>query len=231
MKKSEEKTIMPLYISICVVLLYFIWPYFISALLAMLRVTGDVALYSRLFANFILLFLIIFIFFSDIKEALKKFKKNFKKLFVRGGKIFIIGMIIYMIVTFTIVGLFPNLTNDNADSLLRIFDKSPILLLLSTVFYYPIVEELVFKKTFKSFLPNKWLFVIITAVINGSFEIMLSYSSLINLVNIIPSIIFYGILSYIYYDTDNIIVSITYRMLYNLIPCIGALLSVALILI
>ena len=31
-----------------------------------------------------------------------------------------------------------------------------------------------------------------------------------------------------YYDTDNIVVSISYRMFYNLIPCIGALLNVAL---
>lgn len=230
MKKEKKTGIPKLYISICVVLLYFIWPYFISAILSILKVTGDASLYSRLIANFLLMFLLIFIYIDDIKQSLINYKKNFKKLALKGLKIFLIGLVIYTIVTSLVYVLVPNITNDSANSLLNVFDKSPVLLFLSTVFYYPIVEELVFKKTFKNFITNKWAFVLITAIINGSFEIMLSYTSLTNLINIIPAIVFYGILSYIYYDTDNVIVSISYRMFYNLIPCIGALLNVALIL-
>ena len=230
MKKKEKVGIPALYISICVVLLYFIWPYFISAILSMLSITGDTSLYLRLIANFLLMFLIILIYSNSLKNDLKSLKNNFGKLYLKGGKIFIIGIILYTIVSSLIVELVPNGLNESVDNLLHIYDKSPFLLLLSTVIYYPIVEELVFKRTFKEFIKNKWLFILITAIINGSFEIMLSYTSVINLINIIPAIVFYGILSYIYYDTDNVVVSISYRMFYNLIPCIGALLNVALIL-
>lgn len=231
MKRKEKVGIPSLYISICAVLLYFIWPYFISAILSTLNISGDLSLYVRLFANFLLMFMIIAIYFNGIKDDFNKLKKNFKKLYLKGAKIFIVGIILYTIVTALIVIFIPSLTNDNANSLLNIFDKTPFLLLISTVFYYPIVEELVFKKTFKDFLKKKWPFIIITATINGSFEIMLSYTTAVNLINIIPAVIFYGILSYVYYDTDNVLVSISYRMIYNLIPCIGALLNVALILI
>lgn len=196
----------------------------------MLSITGDMSLYLRLIANFLLMFLIILIYSNSLKNDLKGLKNNFGKLYLKGGKIFIIGIILYTIVSSLVVEFVPNGLNESVDNLLHIYDKSPFLLLLSTVIYYPIVEELVFKRTFKEFIKNKWLFILITAIINGSFEIMLSYTSVINLINIIPAIVFYGILSYIYYDTDNIVVSISYRMFYNLIPCIGALLNVALIL-
>ena len=230
MKKNKSVSFSALFISICAVLLYFVWPYFISAILSILNIHGDIGLFIRLFANFLLMFMIIAIYFNGIKEDFYKLKKNTKKLYIKGGKIFLVGIILYTVVTSLIVAFIPSLTNDNANSLLNIFDKTPVLLLISTVFYYPIIEELVFKKTFKNFIKGKWAFIIITAIINGSFEIMLSYTTTVNLINIIPAVIFYGVLSYVYYETDNVLVSISYRMLYNLIPCIGALLNVALIL-
>ncbi len=231
MRKEKKVGIPTLYISICVVLLYFIWPYFVNAILAVLGVKGDAILYSSLSANFLLMFLIIGIYFQGVKADLINYKKNFKKLFFKGGKIFVIGIIIYMIVSVIIVELFPNASNESVDSLLHIYDKSPFLLLISTLFYFPIVEELVFKKTFKNFISNKWVFVIVTAFMNGIFEVVFSYSDITGIINVLPLIVFYGMLSYIYYETDNITVSISYRMIFNLIPCIGALLNVALILL
>ena len=135
-----------------------------------------------------------------------------------------------MIISVILVELFPNGSNESVDSLLHIYDKSPFLLLISTLFYFPIVEELVFKKTFRNFINNKWLFIIVTAVMNGFFEVVFSYNDIMGIINALPLIVFYGMLSYIYYETGNIAVSISYRMIFNLIPCIGALLNIALIL-
>ena len=103
MKKEKRVGISALYISICVVLLYFIWPYFVNAILAVLGVKGDAILYSSLIANFFLMFLIIGIYFNEIKDDLTNYKKNFKKLFLSGGKAFIIGIIIYMIISVILV--------------------------------------------------------------------------------------------------------------------------------
>lgn len=230
MKNGKNKN-MSLLISICVVLLYFVWPYFVGAFLSMLKLEGEVSLFIRLISNFFLLFLIMLMYSDSLKKQLKKYKKDFKKLFCRGGKIFLIGFLIYTIFFAVVNSIFPEAISDNTQSILHIFDNTPVLLFFSAVFYYPIVEELVFKKTFKDFLDTKWSFVLVTAVINGAFEVMLSYSSMINLVYVIPTVVFYGTLSYMYYETDNVWVPITYRMLYNLIPCIGALMNVALILL
>ena len=229
-KKKERSIFSPLNISICVILLYFIWPYFMNALVNMANIHGELALYMQLIADFLLLGLIVFIYYNSIKEDFKKLKTNFKKVALKSLAIFAIGLVLYTITSIIIVTLFPNIESDNTNSLLNIFDNQPILLFISTIFYYPIIEELVFKKTFKDIINNKWAFVIITAILNASFEVLLSYNNLINIVNIIPSFILYATYSYMYYERDSIVVPIAYRMLYNLIPNIATLLSIGTIL-
>ena len=228
--KEKKQNYTKLLTSICVIILYFIWPYFINSILSILKIKEPVSIYLTLIADLILMLIIIWIYFAGLKENIGELKKNFKKLFLQGGKLFILGFIVYTIVSSIFVVLFPEGTNANTNSLLNIFDNSPVLLLISTVFYYPIVEELVFKKNFKELLTNKWFFVVTTAIINASFEVVLSYQNVYNLVNIIPTAVFYGTLSYMYYETDNIFVPVIYRMFYNLIPYIGALLNIAMIL-
>lgn len=232
MNKNKEKTIFsPLNISICVILLYFIWPYFMNAIINMAHIQGELALYMQLIADFLLLGLIIFIYSHNLKEDAHKLKTNFKKYATKSLIIFAVGLALYTISSLIIVTLFPNIESDNTSSLLNIFNKQPILLFISTVFYYPIIEELVFKRTFKGIINNKWAFIIITAILNASFEVLLSYNNLINIINIIPSFILYATYSYMYYESDNIIIPIAYRMLYNLIPNIATLLSIGSILV
>ncbi len=230
-KQKESNIFSPLNISICVILLYFIWPYFMNALVNMANIKGTLALYMQFIADFFLLGLIIFIYYQSIKEDFRKLKNNIKKYALKSLIIFAIGLGIYTIVSILIVNIFPNIESDNTNSLLNIFNKKPILLFISTVFYYPVIEELVFKKTFKGIINNKWLFIIITAILNASFEVLLSYNNPINIINIIPSFILYATYSYMYYESDNIVVPIAYRMLYNLIPNIATLLSISSILV
>lgn len=226
---EKNQSYMKLFTSICVIVLYFIWPYFVNSILSLLGIKEPLSVYLTLAADFILMIVIISIYFDGLRNDFIKLKKNFKKFFILGGKIFILGFIVYTIVSSVFIFIVPEATNANTNSLLNIFDKSPMMLIIIAIFYYPIIEELVFKKTFKDVLTNKWFFIITTAIINASFEVVLSYQNIYNLVNIIPTAVFYGMLSYIYYETDNIFVSMGYRMIYNLIPFLLALLNVAII--
>lgn len=227
--KEKKQNYTKLFTSICVIILYFIWPYFINSVLSILKISEPLSVYLTLAADFALMLVIVWIYFDGLKKDFQSLKNNLKKLILKGGKIFLIGFILYTLVSSIFVLLVPNAVNDNANSLLNVFDKSPLFLFIITMFYYPIIEELVFKKTFKDVLTNKWFFIIATAIINASFEVVLSYQNVYNLVNIVPTAVFYGMLSYIYYETNNIIVSMVYRMIYNLLPFLLALLNVAII--
>ncbi len=226
--KKKDNMFNLLKTSIIVLVLYFAWSYIIGAIVNFIGLKENASLYVLFSSNFLLLFMIIGIYYNDLKEQFKDLKKNFRTKYIKGIKIFAIGLILYFIgnaVCYAISGV----TQDNTDSMLLVFKQIPLLFLTSTLFYYPVVEELVFKKTFKDIINNKWLFVIITGLINATFQVALSSSSMIGYIYIIPTTILLSSLSLIYYETDNLLVPMSFRMIYNLIPNIAAIVTSAIL--
>lgn len=220
---DTSNKIKTLFISLCIILLYFVWPYFSNYLLSFFKLSDNLKLYLTLVLNLLCLLLIVMVYARDLKKDFKKFIKNSRNYMKKGFKYFIIGLLGYGGVNFliTVVFEFSNISNDNLVILENVFSDNAFLLFLSTTIYYPIIEEIVFKKTFKDIINNKWLFVFVTAFANAFFAYAFSVSNALSLVYIIPSTIFYMGLSYSYYKTDNIMVPIIYRVIYNLIPNIA----------
>lgn len=220
-KENNNNEALPLYLSILVVILYFMWPYFINAIVSGLNLSETNSLYITFFSNFMLLGVVLFLYFKRAQNPFRKLKNNFKKNMLKSGLIFGIGLIgfcIFNMISYKIAGSL-------SDSSYNSFQKMPTLFLISTLFYYPIIEELVFKKTFKGIINNKYLFILITGFLNATFQVIFNYETTLGLVYILPYTIFYSSLSYVYYETDNIIYPISYRILYNLIPNIAAIVS------
>ena len=99
------------------------------------------------------------------------------------------------------------------------------MFVLNALFYYPIIEEIVFKMSLKKIVTNKWEFIIITGFLNAFFQIVFSMNNMTDLIYIISYTIIISTFSYIYYKTDNIMYPIIFRICYNLIPCITYLLE------
>lgn len=228
MKKVDK--IKTLKTSLIVFMLYFAWPYLINIITSNLNLTTNTTMYVKFFCNFILLFILVFIYHKTIKENIEDLKTNFKMQMITGLKIFLVGIGVYLLCNLVIasLNLFENYNLD-VDTMYGIFKQNAILLLLLSTIYYPVVEEIVFKKTFKDLINNKYYFIIITGLLNAVFNIMLSVQDPRGYIYIIPNAIFSMCFSYIYYETDNLIVPITYRVLYNLIPNIVAVISTILI--
>lgn len=214
-------------ISILVFLLYFIWPYLADNIMAYLNVDSSYYACLKFIWNFILLFILLFIYRKYLKKDILDFKKNSSKYMIKGIKILVIGLVCYVFANLLVGVLcsFSGNQNDNFNVMYDTFKAMPMLLIITTIVYYPIVEEIVFKKTFKDIISNKWLFVIITGLLNAGFNIALSTSSSLSLLYIIPDAIISMSFSYIYYETNNLTTSVLYRSLYNLIPNIAAILS------
>ena len=209
-------------IGIIVLLLYFIWPYLLNAILNILHLEGVLSLTINLILNFVLLGIIIYIFRESLKVDFKNFKKNISKNLKQGFIIFLCGFFIYGLVNSLICEIFPNIDNVNYDAMSQIFSETPILLFISTIFYYPVIEELVFKKTFADIIKNKWIFVIFTGILNAVFEIFLIASTnSMYLILVVPISLFYMSFSYMYYKTKSVFTPIFFRMIYNIIPSIG----------
>jgi len=215
MNKSKKLIL----INLLVICLYFIWPYFLGSIIGLFNVSNTASLYISFSVNFLFLFIIIFIYKKDLNKNYNDLIKNNKKIFVNCIKIFVIGLFFYVLLnTLLDVLNVPILNNQN--SMIEMMKKVPILFVLNTIFYYPVIEELVFKMSLRKIIKSKWSFVIITGLLNAFFQIVFSMTNTTDLLYLLPYAIFFGSLSYIYDKTDNIMYPIILRMCYNLIPCI-----------
>lgn len=220
---KEKERIISVGVSLLIFILYFSWDYLVEGILSLFQLTDNFLIYAKFVGKFVFLFLLLFIYRSTFKENLVDLKKNFKSRFLKGLKIFLIGFLCYILCNFLIssLNLFEYVPND-FETMYNIFEKNAILMFIISTFYYPIVEEIVFKKSFKDILKNKWLFIIVTGLINAVCNIILSINDPRDFIYLIPNAVFSMCFSYIYYETDNLIVPIIYRILYNLIPSLVA---------
>lgn len=215
---KEKKNII---ISIIVFILYIIWPYLINT------ISKDIIITT--IAKGIFLFVLIFIYRKTLKIDINNFK--LKKYMKKGLKIFLWTIILYIFAN-AIVSLICIATNMEISSFnqtYNLFKEYPILVLGLTLIYYPIVEELVFKRTLKDIITNKWLFIFVTGLLNAVVTMILTTTLSIEYVYILPNTILSMGLSYIYYNTNNIITPIIYRSIYNIIPSIIAIISILVI--
>jgi len=206
-------------VNLLVICLYFIWPYFLSSITNLFNLSENMNLFISCSVNFVFLFIIIYIYKDILNKYYSNLKKNFKSNFFNSLKIFGVGLVLYILFNglFNILNV-PTLSNSN--SMMEMFKKVPIMFILNTLFYYPVIEEIVFKMSFKDIIKSKWSFIIITGLLNAFFQIVFSMSNVNDLLYIFPCTIFFCSLSYIYFKTDNILIPIFFRICYNVIPCI-----------
>lgn len=220
MNNKKKRTL----INILVICLYFMWPYFLNSITNLFNLAEIPYLYTSFGVNFIFLFIVIYIYRNKLNDYYENFKKKFKINILKSLKIFGIGLVSFVVINALLYN-FGVLAPDNTVSMVNIFKKIPLMFILNTLFYYPVIEEIVFKMTFKDIIKNKWTFIIITGLLNATFQIIFSMNHFTDLLYILSYSIFFGSLSYVYYKTDNIIYPIIFRVCYNLIPCIGYIIS------
>lgn len=205
-------------IKLFIVMLYFIIPYFVNYFLNLINISDTLNVFIQFVFNFIILYFVIKLLKDDLKKEYKVFKKNKLKLLGKGFIIFVIGLVCYFSLLYILYKLFPNLNDYNYNAIINNYKNVPILLFISTIFYYPIIEELIFKTLFKDLIKNKYIFVITTGLLYGVVQLLFVVNGGMSLLFLIPYSIFSMSFSYSYYETKSVYVPIIFRMLYNLIP-------------
>ena len=137
----------------------------------------------------------------------------------------ILTIIAYSLISIVVVGILNALVTQffkinngtvNDGLLLKDFAKNPFRIGLITIFYYPIVEEIVFEKTLKDVIPNKCLFIILSGIFFWYYNV--AYSADFTFVAIIGSFYYFvmGVIrAYTFTKTDNLLVPIFIKAIYN----------------
>lgn len=162
-----------------------------------------------------LLFVIILylIYHKELKKEFKEYKKNFKTYFRFSIKYWVIGLIIMIISNIVLSFIAPNgATNEIAVQ--NALKQYPVYILISTSLLAPFTEEIIFRKALKKCFSNDFLFILTSGLIFGGIHVITS-SSTLGYLYIIPYGTFGVVFGYMYVKTKNIFTSTLVHMIHN----------------
>ena len=165
-----------------------------------------------------MLLLIIYLYKDTFKNDFKDLKEN-KKKYIKSILINVVLIFAVMIITNALIVILLNIneTSENDYSLLTMFKKSPLALILLTSVYYPLVEGVIFRKSVRDIIDNKWTFIIFSSVFYFFFNIAYTSLSLNSIITSLCYLFSMMILSNYYYKSNNFTASVIVMMIYNLI--------------
>ncbi len=172
------------------------------------------------------MFVVLFVVYNNsIKQDMKEFKRDINKNITYIIKMFILFMIVKYIVSFVSVLIMTLLNYDTSSitsvnqNLIEAYIKtSPFLMMISTAFFAPFYEEVLFRMGMKKVFKNKYIFIILSGMLFGLMHIFPLDEGISLGLGIMQSITYItmGIfLSYTYYKTNNIFISVGIHFLNN----------------
>ena len=158
--------------------------------------------------------ILILIYLGDLKKEWKIFKKKLTDNLDTAFKYWLVGFGVMVISNLIINYVLHAGVANNEESVQKMIDRSPLLLLISAGFIAPINEEIVFRKTFKDNIKNKYIFVLVTGLFFGYLHVMDS-TTFKQFLYIIPYSSLGISFAMAYYKTDSIFTSMSMHMFHN----------------
>ena len=188
------------------------------------NITPQIQILLSCFSNLILLLILFFIYRLDLRIEWKKFKNSFDKSMDSCIKYWFLGLMGMMISNILINTLFKLGQAENEQLVQGMITDFPLVMLLNAGVIAPIIEELVFRKTFRDTIKGKWAFILTSSLVFGFMHVLVA-TSLIEMIFIIPYTLLGMAFAYMYYDTDSIYTSILAHILHNTILIIISILA------
>ena len=179
--------------------------------------------YLFVFSGLTILYLISYR--KSLIEDIKDFKKNYKKILSITIKYWLIGLIV--MITSSLIITFIGIDNsNNQNTNIELFKQAPFIQAFIAITLAPIIEELVFRRSFKNFTNNKILFALTTGLIFGGIHVIssiTSFNDLKMLIHIIPYSSVGIAFGLAYKEHNNILGTVITHSLHNIIAVLEIL--------
>ena len=217
-------------------LLFVCWDYTFSEIFSsfLSNASLTIKIIFSFIVNLLFLILIIAVYFKTLKRDFKLFFKNFFNNIEISIKYWLIGFIIMIVSNLIIVIITNGAIASNEEEVRTLIDISPLYMLFSVSIYAPFTEELLFRKGFRDFINNKWLYIIISGCVFGGLHVL---PTIIGSWAVTKTIIFSELLflvpycslgiafAYTYYKTNNIFSTICMHSMHNTLAIVLYLLG------
>lgn len=166
----------------------------------------------------VLFILILFLIYEkDLVREFKTFIKNFKKNISTTFKYYICGvmlMAVFNLLINTNTGV-----SQNEGAVREMLFTNPGLMLISISILAPICEELVFRKSIRPLIKNKWLYAICCGLLFGLAHLMINFVTgtfvLKDLLYLLPYGSLGGCFAIMDYESDSVFSSIMMHAFHN----------------
>ncbi len=198
---------------------------FIICMLLMFVVPNYIKNKNYNWVIYIIIFISITIpFRKQLIHDFKIFKEYFKEYSSLVLKTWLKSLLFVGIINIA-VQLITNTDNStNQQSIQTMFDNIPILVIILTTIYAPIVEELLFRGVFRKFLSNKYAFIIISGFTFGILHVIDDFKTPIELLYMFTYGTLGCFLASIYYKTNNLWSNISFHFLQNALAVLAMIL-------
>ena len=221
MSKDNRKNLVNILTGFGVILFYLIATSFPESLLMLFNVDYSnlslafKSIYLILYEALITL-VIIYVYRKDVIPNFKDFIKNNIKYFKKYIKYWFIMLGLMMLSNLIIINFTSTDVSNNQQIIVDTLKYAPIYTFIVSVLIAPILEELVFRLSFRKIISkNNILYIIISGLIFGSMHVIGDFNSIIDLLFIIPYSIPGFIFAYIYSKSNNICISMSIHFIHN----------------
>lgn len=214
---KQAKTIIK---SISVIILYYI---FYNVLFIIMKSFGlninEFSMLQKVITFFVLdsllVILLWLIYRRDLKREFILFKDNFKKFIEKYTKYWLLGIVLMSVMNMIITYIVKSDIASNEEVVRSLIEKFPLYGLFSACIIAPFTEEIIFRKTFKDVIKNKYVLIITCGFIFGLIHVLGTYESISDFLYIFSYGIFGAIFAYIYYKTDTVFVPMFFHFIHN----------------
>lgn len=215
----KDKTIKILS-NIIVFQIYYLFPYIFSYLIELFNINlssfNKFIVMTILYAiEFIPVLFMIIIYRKDLKLEFKIFKENFIKNIDKYIRLWIFALFLMSISNMLITYITGSNISNNEEVVRSMADMLPIYSIITSSIFAPIVEELAYRKTIGNIFINKKLAIVMSGLVFGLAHVIGTYSTILDLLYIIPYGLFGAVFMYIYLDSKNIYTTITIHAFHN----------------
>ena len=159
--------------------------------------------------------IIILILKDEIKKALNDIKKNHINYFSKYIKYWFLALIIMFASNLVITFISKGGIAGNEETIRTIFSQTPVYIFISSVFFAPVLEELVFRQGIRNIFSNNLVFIIISGLVFGGLHVVGNINAWYDILYLIPYCTPGFVFAYILTKTDNIFVPMGLHFLHN----------------
>jgi hypothetical protein len=158
--------------------------------------------------------LLIFLYRKTFKDDILDYIKNFKS-YIKYLDYWAIAFFLMIISNIAITYLLPSSVATNQELINELFTKAPVYIIVSSVLYAPIIEEIIFRLSLRNIFKNNLVFIIISGLVFGALHVVSSFERWSDLIYIITYSIPGFIFAYSLVKSKNICVPMSLHLFHN----------------